>query len=188
VLTIRGGLVSNPISAVRRTIPVGVVKNGYVGTFIRLFLGVSIWSAACSSDNPTTVSSGPTAVPVTFHYVSAVPVNLPAPSDPDYTGCVHHYSAFGGSFVLEGSWAPNARYPHLDCAPACSVLVPEVPVGEEHVVFMRDLSLCKLHPSAPPISYENLSANRVTLSRIVDHRTGVRGLAFTVTRDGTVHP
>lgn len=154
--------------------------------------------ASCSGGSPTAVdmrrSPEPLVAAVLFTYRSPVPRGQPPPADPEIAGsslgCVHHYSAMGGGYVLNGSWFPNTtfRNPEGDCHEGCAFVVAGVPVGTFQVVRVWDLNLCNVDPSIPPLSYRTIMANGVELTRVIDHPSGMRGAAFAVSVDGKVTP
>ena len=145
--------------------------------------------ASCGSSTPTQPDP-PSVATVTFSYHSPVALGEP-PTDPEnVTGCVHHYSAMGGSFVLSGSWSPDTLYRDVqgDCHQSCTFSISGVPTGREQVVRMWDLGMCNLNATAPPLSFVNITANGVALSRVVEHPSGMRGVAFTLEANGSVAP
>jgi len=148
---------------------------------------------ACTRESPT-VPSEPPAATVLFTYRSPVPLSPPPLTDPELraaeTGCVHHYAASGGVYVLQGSWSPEARFgdPAGDCHEGCTLVVTDVPVGVEQVVRMQDLNLCHVAPLDAPFAFRTLLANGVELTRVVDHPSGLRGAAFRVAGSGAVTP
>lgn len=151
--------------------------------------GVVPCIASCGSSTPVQPEL-PTVAMVTFSYHSPVAPGQP-PSDPEnVTGCVHHYSAMGGSFVLSGSWSPDTLYRDFqgDCLQSCKFSIAGVPTDREHVVRMWDLGMCNVNATQPPLSFVNITADGVALSRVVDHPSGLRGVAFTLLADGSVTP
>jgi hypothetical protein len=146
--------------------------------------------SACGGSAPETPGELPPLAAVLFTYRSVVPPPPTPPPDPGaVVGCVHHFSAVGGFYVLEGSWtSEHFRNPAGDCHDGCTLVVSDVPTDSEHVVRMIDLGLCEVDPTQDPFASHVLLANGVELTRIVDHPSGMRGAAFTVERDGTVRP
>lgn len=154
---------------------------------------VLLVTASCGGGAPSRPSPPPVAT-VRITYRSHVPESPPPLTDPELlaaeAGCVHHYSAVGGVYVLEGSWSERARYrnPEGECHRGCTFEVPGVPVGVEHAARVLDLGLCHVAPFEEPFTLRTILANGVELTRIVDHPSGLRGVAFRVAADGAVTP
>jgi hypothetical protein len=147
-------------------------------------------SAACDGTRPAAPEESARVAAVLFTYRSIVSLPPPVPPDPGaVVGCVHHFSAVGGFYALQGSWTSSTfRNPAGECATGCTVVVADVPTDSEHVVRMLDLGLCEVDPLRDPFAYHVLLANGVELTRVVAHASGLRGVAFTVAPDGTVRP
>lgn len=131
----------------------------------------------------------PTATTVTFRYVSPVPPGA-SPADPEgVTGCAHHWAPVAGAGpTIRGSWSETFHRPTSTSGEETRIVVPDVPVGPEHAVQVWDLGLCNVDPSREPVSFHTLFANGVALTRVVQHPSGLEGVAFTVAPDGTVAP
>ena len=144
--------------------------------------GAAVALAACGGEDP----SGPSGpVRATVQFVYAAPTQV----DPDVAAQFPQCVQGVGRTHIHPGWRNFARIDMQAVgAERWEITFEDVPVGEEQRIRISDPNTCAQNPTGA--STEGVSANGVTLTRIVDTPgTGTEpGLAFTVSADGTVTP
>ncbi len=152
------------------------------GRLLLLAAGTAVAVVGCGGDEP----SGPvgaTTATVRFVYGASTAID-PAVAQA-FPGCVQGV----GQTHIHPSWRNFARV-NMQAAGADSweITFQDVPVGGEQRIRVSDPNVCAQNPTGA--ATEGVSANGVTLTRIVDTPgSGIEpGLAFSVSADGSVTP
>ena len=157
----------------------GMTKTG---CFLLLAAGTAVAVPGCARDEP----SGPvgaTAATVRFVYGASTAVD-PGVAE-GFPGCVQGV----GQTHIHPGWRDFARVTMPAVGPDnWEITFQDVPVGGEQRIRVSDPNVCAQNPTGA--ATEGVSANGVTLTRIVDTPgSGIEpGLAFSVSAQGTVTP
>ncbi len=149
-----------------------------------LFLaaGTAVAVTACDDDAPTG-PVGATTATVQFVYVASTAID-PAVAQ-QFPQCVQGV----GQTHIHPSWRSFGRV-NMQVAGAdrWEITFQDVPVGGEQRIRVSDPNVCAQNSTGA--ATEGVSANGVTLTRIVDTPgSGIEpGLAFSVSADGVVGP
>ncbi|MGH7721198.1 MAG: hypothetical protein ACREON_20455 [Gemmatimonadaceae bacterium] len=146
-----------------------------------VMLSVTLAGAAACDSGGLPDPIGPRTTTVILSYVA------PTATEPqvisEFPLCVNGV----GRTHVRPSWLDFARF---DMAAATQVrwdaVLTNVPIGEEVVVRVRDPNTCDSNPTGA--ATQNVFANGVLLTRVVDTPGNGPGLAFRVAADGTVTP
>ena len=147
-----------------------------------LAAGTAIAVTACGDDEP----SGPvgaTTATVRFVYVASTAID-PA-VEQQFPQCVQGV----GQTHIHPSWRNFGRVNmQVAGADGWEITFQDVPVEGEQRIRVSDPNVCAQNPTGA--ATEGVSANGVTLTRIVDTPgSGIEpGLAFSVSADGAVEP
>ena len=152
------------------------------GHLLLLTAGTAVAVIGCASDEP----SGPvgaTTATVRFVYGASTAID-PAVAQA-FPGCVQGV----GQTHIHPGWRDFARVSMQAAGPdSWEITLQDVPVGGEQRIRVSDPNVCA--QNATGAATEGVSANGVTLSRIVDTPgSGIEpGLAFSVSANGSVTP
>ena len=152
------------------------------GHLLLLAVGTAVAIIGCAGDEP----SGPVgATTATVRFVYRASTALDPVVAEGFPGCVQGV----GQTHIHASWRNFARV-GMQAAGADSweITFQDVPVGGEQRIRVSDPNVCAQNPTGA--ATEGVSANGVTLTRIVDTPgSGIEpGLAFSVSADGSVTP
>lgn len=156
------------------------MTNG--GHLLLLAAGTAVALIGCAGEEP----SGPVgATTATVRFVYGAPTAIDPAVAEGFPGCVQGV----GQTHIHPGWRDFARV-GMQAAGADSweITFQDVPVGGEQRIRVSDPNVCA--QNATGAATEGVSANGVTLSRIVDTPgSGIEpGLAFSVSADGSVTP